>query len=111
VKATPVPRLKGAASIAALAFAVLTLSGCNDRDTKLSEKVAQADAAAIRAVQAAERAEAAVRQVNPNAVIAAPAAEATPADGEEEDPNKAEEQAAEEASAPTDTGEPPKSAH
>jgi hypothetical protein len=111
VKTAPAPRLTIAVSAVALACATLALSGCSDRDTKLSEKVAQADAAAIRAVQAAERAEAAVRQVNPNAVIAAPAAEVATAEGEEEeDPNATEEKAAEEASAPTDSGEPPKAA-
>ncbi len=107
MNATPAPRLKAAVSAAALAIATMALGGCNDRDAKLSEKVAQADAAALRALQAAERAEAAVRQVNPNAVIAAPAAEAVPAvDAEEEDPNAAEEKAAEEASAPSDSGLP-----
>ena len=110
MNATPAPRLKAAVSAAALAIATMALGGCNDRDTKLSEKVAQADAAALRAQQAAERAEAALRQANPNAVVAAPAAEATPTEGaEEEDPNVAEEKAAEEASAPSDSGVPTKS--
>lgn len=110
MKTAPTPRLTSAISALALACATLALGGCSDRDTLLSEKVAAADAAAIRAVQAAERAEAAVRQVNPNAVIAAPAADAAAADGEgeEEDPAIAEEKAAEEASAPTDVGVPPK---
>jgi hypothetical protein len=108
VKTAPAPRLTMLASTAALALAALSLGGCSDRDALLSEKVAAADAAAIRAVQAAERAEAAVRQINPAASIPAPAAEVAAVDGEEEDPSKAEEEAAEEASAPTDTGVPPK---
>jgi hypothetical protein len=108
VKTAPAARLTQLGTTAAVALAVLALGGCSDRDTKLSEKVAQADAAAIRAVQAAERAEAAVRQVNPNAVIAAPAAEEQAAEGDEEDPAAAEEKAAEDASAPTDVGVAPK---
>lgn len=108
MKATPAPCLKRAVAAATLAFAALTLSGCSDRDALLSEKVAAADAAALRAVQAAERAEAAVRQVNPAAALPAPTADAAAADSEDEDPNATEERAAEEASAPTDSGDPPK---
>ncbi len=108
MKATPAPRQVRAAAAAVLAAAMLALGGCSDRDTLLAEKVAAADAAALRAQQAAERAEAAVRQAHP-------AAAATPAPVEDsinesaENPELAEQQALDEASAATDASDQPNS--
>ena len=83
-----------------LATSVL-LSGCSSRDTVLAEKLAAADAAAVRAEKAADRAEKAVAKLD-NQPAAEVHVDAEP--GDLHDPGPTEQDQQREASAPTTHG-------
>ena len=84
-----------------LVASMIALSGCSSRDTILAEKLAAADAAAVRAEKAADRAEKAAAKLDrqPPAV-----AEIETPPAETQDPVQAEQERLEAASAPSNHG-------
>ncbi len=80
-----------------LASSVL-LSGCSNSDAILAEKLAAADAAAVRAEKAADRAEKAAKKLDMHSPVAV---EADTAPTEVQDPAQAELDQQQAASAPT----------
>lgn len=92
------PNSRTALAMLLLAPALL-LGGCSSRDTLLGEKLAAADAAAVRAEKAADRAEKAAGQSEKQP--AAVEVDAEPEDLQDPGPEQDQQQAA---SAPTDHG-------
>lgn len=94
------PNCRTALAATVLASSIL-LGGCSSRDTVLGEKLAAADAAAVRAEKAADRAEDAAGKLDRQP------AEVVELDAEPEDlqdPGPAEQDQQQEASAPTNNG-------